>query len=81
MAGVITDEKQAVFSSEIGIVTTKVSIIRGYDVEDFVKRKAMAQGRVLQYIMTGKNMNINSPVGERTIKSPYFKNDFEISEE
>lgn len=78
MAGFITSEKESIFSSEIGIVSTKVTTVIGYDVEDYVKRKAMSQGRVLQYINVGKNVNINSPTGPRTIKSPFFKNSIEL---
>jgi hypothetical protein len=81
MAGAIVSEKEVVFSSEVGIVQTKVTVVRGYDVEDFVKRKAISQGRVLQFINTGKNISINSPTGPRTIPSPYLKNSIELPED
>ena len=74
MSGTIVEEKVALFSTEIGIVQNKVTVIRNYDVEDFVSRKSRSQGRVLQLLNTGNNIDINTPKGPRTLATPYMKN-------
>lgn len=79
--GQVISEESTIHSTEIGIVNHKVTVIKGYNPEDFVKRKAISQGRVIQYINEGKNISINSPTEVRTIGSPYFKNTIELPED
>jgi len=77
----VVAENQALFSSDIGLVVVTTQIVKGYNVEDFVRRQAMSIGRRLQFVHAGNNININNPVGPRTISSAFFKSDYTPLEE
>ena len=61
MSGTVIQERSVLFSSELGVVNTKVSVVKGYDVEDFVARKTLAQGRRNRCSARNRSSSVSTP--------------------
>jgi len=77
MGKIIASESYLV-STDIGTISSTVSQIEDYDIEDMMKHKALSQARLVKWVVVGKTIDINSPTGPSTLKSVYFKNDEEL---
>jgi len=76
--GKVVAKKSFVVSTDMGTVETTISEIDGYDIEDMMRQKAQSQARLVQWVVFGKTLDINSPVGPNTLKSVFFQNDEEL---
>ena len=77
MGKIIASESYLV-STDIGTISSTVSQIEDYDIEDMMKHKALSQARLVKWVVVGKTIDINSLTGPSTLKSLYFKNDEEL---
>lgn len=76
--GKVVSKKSFVVSTNMGTVDSTVSEIEDYDIEDIMRQKALSQARLVKWVVVGKTIDINSPVGPNTLKSVFFKNDEEL---
>ena len=76
--GLVVENKSFLVSTDIGAVESNVAQVEDYDVEDLIRNKALSQARLVQWVVEGQRVDINSPTGPGTISSPFFKNDEEL---
>lgn len=75
MAGIVQSEKSYLVSTDIGIMRVHLEQVRGYDVEDIIRDKAISQARAVQFMQLGKMLDPNAPSTSRTIPSVWNSND------
>lgn len=78
MAGIEVSSTVYLASTDLGICATRMSQVRGYDVEDIVRDKAVSQARAVQLLYLGKRIRPNMPTTPRTIKTVWRDNQREL---
>lgn len=76
----VVNRREKTFHTDLGAMNVITEELEDFDVEDIVRMRATSQARIVQFINLGKNVDINSPQGARTIKSKYANNDVELEE-
>lgn len=74
----VVGRRQKIFHTTLGNTSVTTVDLVEFDVEDVIRMRGIAQGRVLQLINLGKAIDINSPTEARTIKSIHLNNDEEL---
>jgi len=76
--GYVIESKTILTSTDIGLMAVELKRLRGFTIEDLLRTKAVSEGRRVQFINIGQNIDVNNPKAARTIDSIYFKNDIEL---
>ena len=76
----ITGTKSFLFHTDLGAVILKVDTVAEYDVEDIIRRRAIAQARVIQMYNQAKQSNPNDLSAPRTMESVYTRSGEELPE-
>jgi hypothetical protein len=69
---VVKSKESFVFHSDLGVLITDVEEVEEYDVDDIAEERAVALSRDLMFTNIGESLNINSPLGPRSIRSKYY---------
>jgi hypothetical protein len=69
----ILGKMQYILPSDLGDVSIINELVLEYDVEDVVRNRAISQGRALQFMNIGNQVDPNAPVSSSAIASS-FKN-------
>lgn len=76
--GKVIDSKQIMTSTDLGVMSVEIKTVQGFNVEDLIRINSVSEARRVQFINLGKNIDVNNPTAERTIKSSYFKNSIDL---
>jgi len=75
MGSILESEKVYIVSTDIGIMRVHVQTVKGYDVEDIVRDKAISQARAVQFSQIGKVVDPAAPTKPRTLPSIWLNNE------
>jgi len=78
MAGIVTDTKGYLVSTDLGIFHVNLEQVAGYDVEDIVRDRALSQARAVQLLYLGKVISPMMPTTPRSIPSIWLNNEQEL---
>jgi len=79
MGSTVVDKNSYIVSTDLGLMRNDVTKVKGYDIEDIIRDRAISQARAIVLLNLGKNIDPTKPTAPRTISTKWLNNDEELA--
>lgn len=75
---ITVSQRDYLISTDMGLMQVRMKTVRGYDMEDIIRDKAVSQARAIQLVSLGKRVDQSKPTAPRTMATAFLNNEEEL---